>query len=135
MARPIGDVAQQRFVAPGVLQDGPDDPPRDSPVPTWIKRIALRGLSLRPEWTSDGKYVVFVSTRGDKVGIFRQPADGSGPAELLYQPEYEPFEALVSPDNQWLVFRTAPGAKYSRDILAVRLTGKDRTIVPIVVPV
>jgi serine/threonine-protein kinase len=75
--------------------------------------------------------VIFVSTRGGKTGIWRQPTDGSGPAELLYEPEVEPFEAIVSPDNRWLVVRTAPGAKYSRDILAVRLDG-DRTMTPLV---
>ncbi|MBA3341831.1 MAG: PD40 domain-containing protein [Gemmatimonadaceae bacterium] len=94
-------------------------------------RLTTEGVNVRPEWTADGRYVVFISTREGKSGIWRQPADGSGAAELLYQPEIEPFEAIVSPDMKWLVFRTAPGAKHSRDILAVPLTG-DRTVVPIV---
>jgi Tol biopolymer transport system component len=94
-------------------------------------RLTTDGASVRPEWTSDGRYVVFISGRDARTSIQRQSADGSGPAELVYQPEQEPFEALISPDNQWLVYRTAPGAKYPRDILAVRLTG-DRTVVPLV---
>jgi Tol biopolymer transport system component len=94
-------------------------------------RLTAEGLNVRPEWTSDGRYVVFVSTREGKTGIWRQPADGSGPAELLYQPEVEPFEAIVSPDMKWLLFRTSPGAKYPRDILAVPLAG-NRTVVPVV---
>ena len=95
-------------------------------------RLTTEGASIRPEWTADGRYVVFISRRGEKRGIWRQAADGSTPAELLYAPEVEPFEALVSPDMKWLVYRTAPGAKYSRDILAVPLGGTDRTVVPIV---
>ena len=93
--------------------------------------LTTGGTSLRPEWTPDGRYVVFISGADAKPSIRRQPWDGSGPAELLYEPEQEPFEALVSPDNQWLVYRTAPGAKYPRDIMAVRLTG-DRVVTPLV---
>ena len=95
-------------------------------------RLTTEGVNLRPEWTADGQYVVFISTRGDRRGIWRQAADGSKAAELVYQPEFEPYEAIISPDMKWLVFRTGPGAKYSRDILAVSLTGADRTVVPLV---
>ncbi len=94
-------------------------------------RLTTEGSNLRPEWTSDGKHVVFISQRGGTSGIWRQAADGSAPAELYYQPEVEPFEAIVSPDMQWLVVRTAPGAKYSRDILAVPLAG-EKKVMPLV---
>ena len=94
-------------------------------------RLTSDGTSIRPEWTPDGRYVLFISSRDPQVRIRRQPADGSGPAEVLYEPAQEPFEALVSPDHQWLVYRTAPGATFSRDILAVRLTG-DRVVTPLV---
>ncbi len=86
-------------------------------------RLTTEGSNLRPEWTSDGKRIVFISTRGGSAGIWWQPADGSGGAELLYQPDVEPFEAIVSPDMQWLLFRSAPGSKHPRDILAVPMTG------------
>jgi serine/threonine-protein kinase len=94
-------------------------------------RLTSNGNSIRPEWTPDGRSVVYVSGVGAKASIQRQPADGSGPAELLYQPEQEAYEAFVSPDNQWVIYRTAPGAKYPRDILAVRLAG-DRAVTPLV---
>src|SRR5688572_18730797 len=90
-------------------------------------RLTTEGANVRPEWTPDGKKVVFISERGGKARIWQQPADGSGPAEMLYEPEVEPFEALISPDSKWLVVRTAPGAKYSRDILAVPMDG-ERTV-------
>jgi eukaryotic-like serine/threonine-protein kinase len=92
-------------------------------------RLTTEGSNFRPEWSPDGRDVIFLSVRDGKTGIFRQPADGSGPAQLLYQPEVEPFEALVSPDNKWLIFRTAPGAKYSRDILMVPMTGEKNVTV------
>ena len=94
-------------------------------------RLTTEGSSIRPEWTSDGRYVVFIGTRNNKTAIWRQPADGSGPAELFYEPEVEPFEALTSPDLRWLLVRTAPGTRYPRDILVVPLTGT-RTVVPLV---
>jgi serine/threonine-protein kinase len=94
-------------------------------------RLTSDARSIRPEWSPDGRWVIYISSSDTKAVIRRQPVDGSGPAELLYQPEEEPYEALVSPDNQWLIYRTAPGEKYPRDILAVRLTG-DRTVTPIV---
>jgi serine/threonine-protein kinase len=105
----------------------------------WIRDIAgntftkltVEGSSYRPEWSADGRYVIFISTRDGKAGVWRRLADGSGPAELVYQPELEPFEAILSPDSKWLIFRTAPGGKYSRDIFAVPLTG-ERTVRPLV---
>ena len=110
-------------------------------------RLTTEGLNIRPEWTPDGRRVVFISTRAGKTAIWWQPADGSGPAELLYEPEVrrraaariadevEPFEAIVSPNMQWLVFRTAPGIKYPRDILAVPLAAPQtgtRVVTPLV---
>jgi Tol biopolymer transport system component/tRNA A-37 threonylcarbamoyl transferase component Bud32 len=94
-------------------------------------RLTSDGTSVRPEWSPDGRSVVFISNGNARGVIRRQLADGSGPAELLYQPEQEPFEVLISPDNRWLVYRTAPGATFSRDILAVPLTG-ERTVTPLV---
>ena len=88
-----------------------------------MARITTTGASLRPEWTPDGKSVVFLSRRDGRTGIWRQAADGSGSAELLFVPKQEPFEALLSMDQQWIVYRTAPGLENSRDILAVPFAG------------
>jgi len=94
-------------------------------------RLTTDGVNVRPEWTPDGRQVVFISQRAGKAGIWRQPVDGSGPAEKLFERDLEPFEALVSPDSKWLIIRTAPGATFSRDILAMPLTG-DTTLTPLV---
>lgn len=94
-------------------------------------RLTTEGANVRPEWTPDGRHVVFISQRNGKPGVWRQPVDGSGPAEKLFERDLEPFEALVSPDAKWLVIRTAPGATFSRDILAMPLSG-DTTLVPLV---
>ena len=97
-----------------------------------FKQLTTDGGNARPEWTPDGQRVVYVKSRSGKQGIWWQPADGSSPAEMLYEPPYEPFEAIISPDSKWLIFRTAPGSVHSRDILAVPLEG-ERKILPLVV--
>jgi eukaryotic-like serine/threonine-protein kinase len=86
-------------------------------------RLTTEGINTFPEWTPDGRDIVFVSNRNGKAGIWRSPVDGSTPAQLFYQPQVEPFEALVSPDMNWLIYRTAPGMRLSRDIIAVALIG------------
>jgi Tol biopolymer transport system component len=95
-------------------------------------RLTADGTSLRPEWTPDGRRLVYISSRGAAAAIWWQPADRSGTAELLYRPEVEPFEALVSPDSKWLVYRSSPGAKFSRDIFIVPMTG-EKVVTPLVV--
>ena len=119
-----------RFAISAVGTGGVDIWIYDIPRNTFT-RLTSDGASHRPEWTPDGRSVIFISTVDGKPVIRRQSADGSGAAETLYQPEQEPFEAIVSPDNKWLVYRTAPGVKFSRDILAVPLEG-ERVVTPIV---
>jgi Tol biopolymer transport system component len=94
-------------------------------------KLTTEGINVRPEWTPDGKRILFRSERAGKVAIWWQPADGSAPAELLYAPDIEPYEAIMSPDAKWLIYRTAPGGKNSRDIFAVPLAG-ERVPVPLV---
>jgi hypothetical protein len=99
-----------------------------------LTKITSEGRSQRPEWTPDGKRLLFVSERNGHSAFYTQPADGSGPAELLYRPvEDDPFEGLLSPDGHWLVYRTGPAANPPRSILAVELrAGADRKSIPIV---
>ena len=79
------------------------------------------------EWSGDSKRVVFRSTRGDKQGVWWRPADGSGAAELLFQPDDAINEIVMSPDGKWLLYRTSPGLR-NRDIFAVPLDGDRKPI-------
>ena len=120
-----------RRIAVGVIGAGTIDVWVRDLVNNTFEKFTTAGSDMRPEWSHDGKRIVFLSGRGGKIGIWWQPVDGSGPAELLYQPDVEPYEAIISPDGKWLIYRTGPGSTNSRDILAVSLDG-DRKPVPIV---
>jgi serine/threonine protein kinase/Tol biopolymer transport system component len=50
-------------------------------------------------WTADGQSVIFRSDRADQYGIYVQPADGSGPAKLLYAIRDDVMPGHVSRDG------------------------------------
>src|SRR5262249_11013951 len=94
--------------------------------------VTTEGGNAVPEWTPDGKRILFRSDHEGKRTFLWQPVDRSGKAEVLYQPDEMVNEVLISPDSKWLLLRTAPGARDPTDILALPLTGEKRTIVPVV---
>ncbi len=100
---------------------------------TTLTKVTTEGVNLRAEWSPDGKRILFVSDRGGKAAFWWQPADGSGPAELLYQPaEGDPYECVMSPDGKWLVYRTGPSGHPARSIFALAFDGKSKSI-PVVI--
>lgn len=93
-------------------------------------RMTTEGLNTAPEWTSDGRRILYKSLLNETVRIMWVPVDGSAPASLLFETAVTLNEAVLSPDGRWLVVRSAPG-EVPRDIFAVDLTG-DRKLVPLV---
>jgi serine/threonine-protein kinase len=85
-----------------------------------------RGLnSLRAEWSPEGKYVIYSSNRRGRFELFRQLADGSGPAELI-QPASDsgqPVQALVTPDARHLIYRLGYQTPPDDDLWYRSLTG------------
>jgi serine/threonine-protein kinase len=93
-----------------------------------LARLTTDGVNSVPEWSPDGKRVLFKSTHDAQTPIRWRLADGSGPIEQLYDPEEPINEALLSPDGNWLIYRTAPNAAHVRDIFAVPLTGDRKPV-------
>jgi len=89
--------------------------------------LTTDGRSDFPEWSSDGKRVLYRSSVTSPASVQWKPADGSGTAERLYQPEHAFNEAVLSPDSKWLVYRTAPGP-LNRDIFAAPLSGDGKPV-------
>jgi eukaryotic-like serine/threonine-protein kinase len=93
-----------RKIALTVANSGQDD--------VWIYDSQSRTLQRltrdggdRPEWTPDGRRVIYRRDAGGGEQIWWQPADGSGPAQPLQTSPRVVPEGLVSPDGKYLVYR------------------------------
>jgi serine/threonine-protein kinase len=104
----------------------------------WIKELDRGPVSrltfgasvdTRPRWTPDGNSVTFLSDREGDQSLYQRSADGTGTDTLIFDVEAAIWEALPSPDGQWLVMRTG-GADNIRDIVALRV-GQDTVPTPL----
>jgi hypothetical protein len=71
-----------------------------------LTRLTSDGHSLAPVWTPDGRWVTYGSLDpdGTKAGIYRVPADKSGPPELLLEGSHI-SPTSWTPDGKTLVYR------------------------------
>jgi len=77
-------------------------------------------------WTPDGRSVVFQSTMGGGMNLYRMPWDGSAPPERLTESQRMQLPSSVSPDGKVLAYVEADGVAGPADIWTVALEG-DRT--------
>ncbi len=75
---------------------------------------------FRPHWTPDGRSILFIAARLGG-GVYAHRADGAGADSLLYEGVID--EAVISPDNRWLVFRqgSVGAVAGGRNITGLRL--------------
>lgn len=76
-----------------------------------------------PVWSPDGKWIAYMSKRGDHFYLYRKPADGSGTEEVLAT-----FDQLMTPsswsrDGKYL-FYTQRDSEGHGEILALPLEGE-----------
>ena len=93
------------------------------------ERVTHEGFNDRPEWTPDGKRLLFASNRVQPYSLWSMAADGSGKAELFFQAKDAIREGMIAPDGRTLVYRVDT-ERDNRDIFALPLTG-ERKAVPI----
>lgn len=62
------------------------------------------GVDDGPEYSPDGKYLYFNSTRSGAMAIWRANADGSDPVQLTRDSERRDWFPHVSPDGKWIIF-------------------------------
>ncbi|MEP6509033.1 MAG: hypothetical protein ABJC63_12485, partial [Gemmatimonadales bacterium] len=72
-----------------------------------MTRLTTDGRSNdRPEWSPDGKYVLYRSDRELQTAIWWRPADLSGPsAQVIGGPHIAVFEGVLSPDARYIAYQ------------------------------
>jgi Tol biopolymer transport system component len=85
-----------------------------------LARLTFDSSATRPEWTRDGRHIVYVRQRGAAADLRIIRADGSAPAEsLLTDSRYQLWQGVAAPDGRTLVVRSTTPS--SRDIWRVVL--------------
>jgi serine/threonine protein kinase len=88
-----------------------------------LTRLSTEGSTNdRPEWTPDGKRVLFRSERGENLGLWSQSTDFTAPAEpLIRNGRGDIWEGVLSPNGKMLVYRS--GTLGNADIWYRQLEG------------
>ena len=72
--------------------------------PGTLTPLTDTGVNRNPSWFPDGRGLLYASTRGGRAQLWRQPADGSGPAVLAAVPPHNPWTVDLAPDGRSVVF-------------------------------
>ena len=105
----------------------------------WVKTLPNGAFSrltfdsigaIRPQWSADGKDVLYLGQGTGRVSVWRIRGDGSAPPTRVWaDPKWSIFSYSLSRDGQWLAYRvSAEGG--NRDIYAVHL-GHDSLPMPL----
>jgi Tol biopolymer transport system component len=88
-------------------------------------RLTTSGtLNDRPEWTPDGKRVLYRGDRGARTAIWWVPADLSGPATPVQGSDAHDFyEGVVTPDGKSLVYQIDDAGAHQADVMYRALVG------------
>jgi Periplasmic component of the Tol biopolymer transport system len=57
-----------------------------------------------PDYSPDGRFIYFNSTRSGNMKLWRIAADGSAPVQLTFEDDTRDWFPHPSPDGQWIVF-------------------------------
>ena len=87
-------------------------------------------LNAYPIWSPDGKWIVYTSDRHGHSELYRKPADGSGPEELLLSDEQISVGNNWTKDGKYLIYTRGPGG--GQELWALPLAGerKPQLLVP-----
>ena len=112
----------------------------DQELDLWLSELNLGGTLTRlttgagvdtyPEWTPDGRHLIFSSQRDGPQNLFRQPSDAAGAADRLTESPNAQNATSLTPDGRSLIFTEATPDS-GEDVMQMRLEGT-RAITPLI---
>ena len=88
------------------------------------------GVDTYPEWTPDGRHLIFSSQRAGPQNLFQQPSDAAAAAERLTESPHAQSGTSVTADGRSLIF-TELTPDTGEDVMQLRLDGT-KTITPLI---
>ena len=96
--------------------------PRAGPVA--ISQLYYTRSTFGPAWSPDNREIVFTSNLTGRFNLWKVPASGGFPIQLLQSDERQ-TGAVWSPDGKWIVFEQDLGGGEIYDLFAVPSDGGD----------
>ena len=72
-----------------------------------MSRLTFEGTDQFPEWSNDGRHVVF-TTLPDTNGVYWRPVGGGAPEPVMKDSRSPVYEATLSHDGKRIVYRLGP---------------------------
>ena len=84
------------------------------------ERLTRDANNFNPQWTPDGRRIVFTTARRGQYDVFSKPVDGLGPEEpVVDRDDVDESASAVSPNGRWLAL--VEYAETGQDLAVVNL--------------
>ena len=95
--------------------------------PGWWDSGFPRGGNSNPQWTPDGKKIVYVSSENEREEIFIMNADGSNQTRLT-NAQYWDGSPEITPDGKYILFHSRRSDMMESGIIMMKLDGSSQKV-------